>query len=100
MKKIYINEALYNEIIETKKGSVDNDMIMTLINGKKYKLVLGIKFLEEIADNENSNSKSLTGKIISKDDLIANNYELYDDEVLAGDRLYKVQIGYIGTLIS
>ena len=100
MKKIYISEDLFNEVLETQKGDVDKNMILTLINGKKYQLVLGIKFLEAIADNEDSSSDNLTGKIISKDELIAKNYELYDDEVLTNDRLYKVKVGYIGTLIE
>ena len=100
MKKIYLKESLYQEVIDTQKGEINNDMVLNLINGKRYQLVLAIKFLEEIADNEDSSSTSLVGKIISKDELIEKNYELYDYEVLADDRLYKVEIGYIGTLIS
>lgn len=100
MKKVYLRESLYQEVLNTKKGTIDNEMILDLINGKKYQLILAIKFLEEVADNEDSDSISLVGTIISKDELILNNYELFDYEVLADDRLYKVEIGYIGTLIS
>ena len=100
MKKVYLRDALYQEVLDTDKGTIDNDMVLTLINGKKYQLILAIKFLKELAENEDSDSVSLVGKIISKDELISKNYELFDDEVLADDRLYKVEIGYIGTLIS
>ncbi len=100
MKKVYLRESLYQEVLDTQKGTINNEMILDLINGKKYQLILAIKFLEEVADNEDSDSVSLVGKIISKDELILNNYELFDNEVLADDRLYKVQIGYIGILIS
>ncbi len=100
MKKVYLRDALYQEVLDTDKGTIDNDMVLTLINGKRYQLILAIKFLKELAENEDSDSVSLVGKIISKDELISKNYELFDDEVLADDRLYKVEIGYIGTLIS
>ena len=99
MKKVYLKDALYQELLDTGKGTIDNEMLLTLVNGKKYQLILAIKFLKEVAENEDSDSVSLVGKIISKDELISKNYELFDDEVLADDRLYKVEIGYIGTLV-
>ena len=100
MKKIYFNEKIFNEVIESKKGSVDSNMVLTLINGKKYQLIIAIKFLKVIANNEDTNDESLKGRIISKDEIISKNYELFDEEVIAGDTLYQVEIGYIGTLIS
>jgi len=102
MKKIYLKEGLLEEILEANKATVDDDMILEAVNGKRYQLILAIKFLEEIADNDDNTDEkddNLVGKIISKDELIENNYELFDNEVITTDKLYKVEVGHLGTLI-
>jgi hypothetical protein len=100
MKKVYLKESLYQEVLSTKKGTLDSNMVLELINGKKYQLIIAIKFIKEIADNEDvEDTTTLVGKIISKDVMIEKNYELFDDEIIAEDKLYKVEIGYLGTLI-
>ncbi len=99
MNKIFIKEELFQEVINSKKGSVNSEMELTLVSGTKYKLLLAIKFIEEIATNGKQNN-DLSGKYISKEELIANNYELLDNEVVANDQLYRVSVGYIGVPIN
>jgi len=101
MEKIYLRESLVEEVVNSKKGEFTSDMCLSLVNGKKYHLVDAMKFLSEVANNDlETNTKDLTGRIISKDELVAKDYDLFDDEIVADDRLYKVEIGYIGTLSS
>ena len=101
MRKVYIRESLVEEAVAIKKAEFTSDMHLNMINGVSYKLTIAIKFLNEVANNETDGDVvDLSGLIISKDELIARNYDLFDDEIVADDRLYKVEIGYIGTLTS
>jgi len=113
MNKIYMKADIVEDIIDTKKGILDSNMILRLVNGKKYKLVVAVKLLDKYKASDN-----LSKLIFSIDELEMRNYELYsalsftegrpllrkndlfDDEIEADGQIYKVDIGYTGTLLS
>jgi len=96
-KIIFLKYSLLEEIEMSKKGNLDSDQILTLINKKKYKLEEAVIFKEKL---EGEPLKSLVNEIITIKDIEESGYDLYMDTVIVDDTAYRVEEGFKGTLIE
>ena len=113
MNKIYMKASMVEDIVDSNKGTIDSNSILTLEDGKRYQLNIAIKFLDKIRDENNFHKL-----IFSLNDLEIRNYTLYsslgyvhgegmlrnnylfDSEVDANGQTYKVIVGYLGVLLD
>ncbi len=109
MDKVFLSVGMVENIVDTRKGTVNSDMILNLPNDKKYKLTVAIRLLKDTSQNND-----LSEMILLPEDLKKRNYKLYsaltfsekdnilrdkglfEDEVEADGRNYKIEVGYIG----
>jgi len=96
-KIIFLKYALLEEIEISKKGNLDSNQVLTLINKKQYKLEEAVIFKEKL---EGEPSKSLVNEIITIKNIEDFGYDLYLDTVIVDDTAYRVEEGFKGTLIE
>lgn len=109
MNKIFLSVEMVENIIDTKKGNIDSNMILSLMNNNKYKLTIAVRLLNGIQNNndlsemilqpkdlEARNYKLYSALTFSNEDNLLRNKGLFDDEIEANGKIYPIEVGYIG----
>ena len=109
MEKVFLSASMVENIVDSQKGSVNSDLILKLKNNTEYKLTVAIRLLKETGNNndlsdmillpkdlEARNYKLYSALTFSDDENILRNKGLFEDEIEADGKKYKIEVGYIG----
>lgn len=92
--RVFFPQIALDEWLAEARAELRNDELLVKSEGRKYRIVEGIRVLREVSGVADGNE--LIGKVKSKAFLVELGAEILESSMILGDNAYDVVPGFIG----
>lgn len=92
--RVFFPQIALDEWLTEARAELRNDELLVKAEGRKYRIIEGIRVLREVSGMSDGNE--LVGKVKSKAFLVELGAEILESSMILGDNAYDVVPGFIG----